>query len=535
MDSPRNTTNIEDSENNNIKEIKDNSIDHKDSVDSETPIKDIKHLKKYIPEKLDSLTFSNYHFFIIATLGISWVLDGYEVSLLSVLSGVLKNVFKMTDSEIGLAGSIYLLGCVTGSLFFGFLASKFGRKKLFSITLGIYVLSIIATSVCINKYMFFFCRFFTGLSVGGEYSSIFAAIDELIPKSIRGRADLIIDGTWHFGSTLAALVSYLTLNYFSESQELVIRFLFVIGVIMAFPVIYMRRSIPESPRWLIYRGRYQEALTISDYIVAKCKNKYFNSYDIYKGGNSNSENKNLIPRVFKGDDNIHNEKIEEIKFKEIFDILLNKERIRFFYGLILMASQAFFYNGIFYTYTLVLQTFYHISKETVGLFLIPLSVASFLGPLVLGKYFDSWSRRKMIALTFSLSGILLIITAVNFITNSLGFVFQQILWFMTFFVASPAASSAHLTISEIFPLEMRSQAMAIFFSLGLGIGGVIAPFLYGNFVQTDNKSTIFFSYTLAAIIMIFASIFGYLYGVDCENKSLEQISENIKDRKSENY
>jgi MFS family permease len=235
----------------------------------------------------------------------------------------------------------------------------------------------------------------------------------------------------------------------------------------------------------------------------------------------------------KGNESIENEKIDEIEIKEIFNILLNKERIRFFYGLILMASQAFFYNGIFYTYTLVLQTFYHISKEAVGLFLIPLSVASFLGPLVLGKYFDSWSRRRMIALTFALSGILLIITAVNFITNYLSFVFQQFLWFITFFVASPAASSAHLTISEIFPIEMRSQAMAIFFSIGLGIGGVISPFLYGNFVQTDNKSTIFFSYILAGIIMIFTSIFGYLYGVDSENKSLEQISKNINDRKSE--
>ena len=524
MSSSENTTNKEEDDENNYDSFK-------IPIETEAANFDVDQLKKYIPEKLDSLSFSKYHLFIISTLGISWILDGYEVSLLSVLSGVLKNIFKMTDSEIGLAGSLYLLGCVIGSLFFGFLAGKFGRKQLFSITLSLYVLSIIGTSASINKYMFFLCRFFTGISVGGEYSSIFAAIDELIPKSIRGRADLIIDGTWHFGSMLAALTSFLTLNLFADSQEFVVRFLFVIGVILAFPVCYMRRYIPESPRWLIHKGRYHEAFTTVEYIVAKCKNKYINSNDIISG-EYNSEIKNLIPKQIRGIDKIPNEKIEDIKIKQILYTLLFKEKARFFYGLILMSSQAFFYNGIFYSFTMVLQTFYHISKESVGLYLIPLSVASFLGPLILGKYFDSWSRKGMITITFISAGILLIITAINFITNTYHFVIQQILWFITFFVASPAASSAHLTVSEIFPIEMRSQAMAIFFSFGLGIGGVIAPFLYGNFVETDNKTTIFFSYILAALVMIFAGVFGFFYGVECQNKSLEEISEKINDEKS---
>jgi MFS family permease len=479
----------------------------------------IRQLRDGIVKRLDRLPFSNFHLMIIVALGISWVLDGYEVSLLSVLSGVLKSAFTMSDTEIGLTSSLYLIGCVSGSLMFGFLASKWGRKYLFTITLGVYVISIIFTALSPNKYIFFMCRFLTGVSVGGEYSSIFAAIDELLPASVRGRADLIIDGTWHFGSCIASILSYLTLTYLGNYQNLVMRGLFIIGVIFAIPVIYLRRYIPESPRWLIYKGKYKDAIATIDIIEAKCKPE----------GVPSEDNAKLLDNSFNIREQVENEVTEEVTIREIFVILFKKHRTRFFYGLVLMASQAFFYNGIFYTYTLILQNFYFISKESVGLYMIPLSVASFLGPLVLGKYFDTWSRRGMIALTFSASGVLLIVAAVNFLSNTFGLVIQQILWFITFFIASPAASSAHLTVSEIFPLEMRSQAMAIFFSLGLGTGGVIAPFLYGLLINSGDKTSIFYSYLLAAFIMIFAGFFGLLYGVDAENKSLEEIANNIKD------
>ena len=219
---------------------------------------DLNKLKQEIPRRLDALPFSKFHLFVIVTLGISWILDGFEVSLLSVLSGVLKRMFVMTDSEIGLAGSLYLSGCVMGSLFFGFLASKWGRKLLFTVTLGVYVISIIITTVAINKYMFLAARFFTGISVGGEYSSIFAAIDELIPPNIRGRADLIIDGTWYFGSIIASVFGYVVLNYLDEYGDISVRFLFLLGAVLALPVILLRKNIPESPRWLLYRGQYNK-------------------------------------------------------------------------------------------------------------------------------------------------------------------------------------------------------------------------------------------------------------------------------------
>lgn len=492
--------------------------------------KTIENLKRSIPHRLDSLKFSKFHLTIIIALGVSWVLDGYEVSLVSVLSGVLKDTFSMSDKEIGFTGSCYLMGCVLGSLFFGYLASKIGRKTLFSITLGIYTLSIIFTAISVDKYMFFLCRFFTGISVGGEYSSIFAAIDELIPAYTRGRADLIIDGTWHLGSLIAAILSYISLNFFGETSiSLVSRILFLIGAILAFPVIYMRKFVPESPRWLLYTEQYKDAVKIVEEIERNCSRR------IDQDTENLSDVRNLLLSNSRPDKNliINYTDYREITLKDIFIILFFKNRIRFFYGLVLMSSQAFFYNGIFYSYTLILQKFYYIDKKVVGLYLIPLSLASFTGPLVLGRYFDSWGRRKMIFLTFCSSGALLILQSVAFVSNILPFALTQLLWFIIFFIASPAASSAHLTISEIFPLEMRSQAMAFFFSCGLGIGGVIAPSLYASFVSENNKGSIFFSYILTSLIMIGAGFFGYFFGVDAENKSLEQISKNVNDMDEE--
>jgi MFS family permease len=491
------------------------NIDRKLLVNKQFNQLEIERLKENIPKRLDTLPFSKFHLLIIVALGISWVLDGYEVSLLSVTSGVIKIMYLMNDTEIGLLNSLYLLGCAMGSLLFGSLAAKWGRKMLFQITLWIYVASIIATSLSINKYMFFFSRFLTGVSVGGEYSSIFAAIDELLPARIRGRADLIIDGTWHLGSCISSLVAYLTLTNFTIYQELVTRILFILGVMLALPVIFMRKFIPESPRWLLYKGYYKEAINIIESIEAKC--------------NMSSDDNTLFIDRQTYSSNVGHTSIKNISFKIIFYILFKKHRVRSLYSLVLIASQAFFYNGIFYTYTIILQNFYHIGKEIVGLYMIPLALASFTGPIFIGKFFDTWSRRGMIAITFCTAGILLIITSLNFLTPTFPFIIQQFLWFITFFIASPAASSAHLTISEIFPVEMRSQAMAIFFSLGLLIGGVIAPFLYGLMIDNGDKLKIFYSYLFAAFIMIFAGLFGLFYGIDAENKSLEELSKNISE------
>jgi MFS family permease len=489
-------------------------------------IKDPDYLRKLIPKKLDSLEFSFFHFIIVFSLGISWVLDGYEVTLLSVLSGVLRINLNMADYEIGLTGSLYLLGCVSGSLFFGFLAYKWGRKSLFNFTLGIYVFSIIMTSFAINKQMFFLSRFLTGVAVGGEYSSIFAAIDELIPSYCRGRTDLIIDGTWHLGSLISAILSHYTLNLNKNNQDLTLRILFGIGAVIAIPVIYLRTFIPESPRWLLLKRKYKEALNICNYIESRCNKR--NNYIDNNNNNYDNYNYNEIDNHKLNDLSINrNKKIDyrDYSMISVFLDLFKRNKTKFFYSFILMASQAFFYNGIFYTFSLILLNFYSISKEDVGLYLIPISLSSFMGPILFGRFFDSWSRRKMIALTFTSTGFFLTLVNFNFLYEFFDFKIQQILWFITFLVASPAASSAHLTISEIFPIEVRSQSMAIFFSLGLGVGGVFSPFFFGLIINKNEKSTIFLSYLIAAFVMISAGIFGYFFGVDSENKSLEEICE----------
>lgn len=507
--------------------------------------KDPDYLAKLIPKKLDSLEFSFFHFLIVFSLGISWILDGYEVTLLSVLSGVLRINLEMADYEIGLTGSLYLLGCVTGSLFFGFLAYKWGRKTLFNFTLGIYIFSILMSSLSVNKQMFFLSRFLTGVSVGGEYSSIFAAIDELIPAYCRGRTDLIIDGTWHLGSFFSAIISHLALNINKENQDLTLRLLFGLGAIIAIPVIYLRTFIPESPRWLLLKKKYKEAIKICDYIESRCNKRKTiedknHEYDVYlrnEGGFRNRiliDGDNQIPKFDNFSDNKVNDisinrnkkaDYKDLSMMSVFLDLFKRNKTKFFYSFILMSSQAFFYNGIFYTFSLILLNFYSIPKEDVGLYLIPISFASFMGPIIFGRFFDSWSRRKMIALTFISTGICLTIVNFNFLYGYFSFKVQQCFWFVTFLIASPAASSAHLTISEIFPIEVRSQAMAIFFSLGLGVGGVFSPLFYGMIINKNEKFSIFLAYLVAALVMISAGVFGYFFGVDSENKSLEEICE----------
>ena len=512
------------------------------------------HNIQNIPRRLDNLKFGKFHLIIILALGTTWILDGYEVSLLSVLSGVIKQMYNMNDTEIGAAGSVYLSGAVTGALFFGYLASKLGRKMLFSITLIIYIISIVATSAAINKYMFYGCRFATGLAVGGEYSAIFAAIDELLPPYVRGRADLIIDGTWHFGSCLASISGYVTLTYISSDSNsyIAVRCLFVIGAILACCIIYLRKNVPESPRWLLYKGRIHEAVKIVNEIEAQCvirKKEPTNKNNQYSKDNTLDSKFNLLNEEGNKDDNttntaynpnnpnttpIKNLERKEITIKKICNVLFRVHPKRFFYAASLMASQAFFYNGVFYTYTLILQKFENISKETVGLYLIPLSVASFTGPLFIGPFFDSWSRRKMILLTYLSTFVLLTITAFNFLFGYFNFFIQQCLWFITFFIASPGASSAHLTVSEIFPLEMRSQALAIFFSIGYGVGGIVAPLLMGALVNENDKTSIFYAYIISAIIMALGGIIGFTFGIDAERKSLEDIAGNMLDDEETN-
>lgn len=467
-----------------------------------------------LTKRLDQSTFSRWHLFVVLALGVTWVFDGYEVSMLSLTSIELKETFGKSDQEITLIASFYLLGCCCGALFFGFLSSKYGRKRLFSITLLIYIFSIIALSCSWSYYQLLFFRFMTGIGVGGEYTAIFAAVDELVPPQMRGRVDIILDGSWHLGSLFASIISLLFYWIF-EKETYIWRVLFVFGAIGAFPIIILRRGIPESPRWLIYQGKIKEAEEIIQYIEKCVANDSFLGYkrleDFEKQGEESSERHSALK----------NKHIST--FSIIWDYFWNKHPKRVILGLTMITSQAFFYNGIFYTFALILNQFYGVSKEINGLYMIPLSLASFVGPLIIAPHFDTWGRRPMICLSYSISSILLFICALLFYHDTLSLFYQCFFWFVVFFIASPGASSAHLTISELFPIEIRSQAMAIFFAFGLGIGGVIAPYIFGILISESSRGYVALGYMISAAFMLIGGIVGWFFGVEAEGKSLEEL------------
>lgn len=522
--------------------------------------------------------------------------------MVNVLSKYLEEVFNLKTTDIGLLTTIYLIGAVLGALIFGFLSDILGRKKLFSITLIIYIISIICITFSFSKYQFLICRFFTGVAVGGEYSAIFSAIDELLPAYIRGRADLIIDGTWHLGSAIASILSYITTNYISsDNNYLSIRILFFLGVIFAIIVLYLRTKVPESPRWLAYKGKVIEAInTVKDIdkecsvkkrIINNNKNTSFstsyskniNDYNDYNSeeqlmtqeeyssvtedefnddySDRNIKN-NLLNKTLDNttyisnkEKSLNNSKIKasvsnnqksnytyilnnlkkqaqinshlfvcnRTELKSIFKLFFIVHIRRFLYGFTLMSTQSLFYLGIFYSYNQVLVNIENIPKQTASLYQIPLSIASFLGPLLLGKYFDTYSRRKMICLTNLITFALTFVIAFNFKYRLFNFLIEQILFFITFIFASPAASSAHLTISEIFPLEVRSQALSIFFFIGYGVSS-ISPYYFSYLIDSNDKDMIFIAYLTVSIAMGTAGIVSFYLGLDTENKSLEEIN-----------
>ena len=501
-----------------------------------------------IRNTLDNLPFTTFHFKVLYGLGISWVLDGYEVSLLSILSGILKQYLRISEIQIALAGSYYLLGCVTGSLVFGYLANNFGRKRLFTVTLFIYIVGILFTTFSYSSLTFYFSRFLTGISIGGEYTAIFAAIDELIPPKYRGMSNLIIDGTWHLGSIIACGLSYSLLrinkgnNYKDPSKvnndvEFTWRFLFAIGVIVAIPIIFLRKNIPESPRWLFLKGKYKKAMKELKFIKENLEDEAYR-FDLGIDENQalTHTNSSQIDKIFKEINKNHNiidreysrEFHKESMFNTIYKMFFIIYPTRFFYSLCLMISQAFFYNGVYYTYGLVLENFFKVEKEDFGLYLIPLSISNFLGPICLGFLFDSWSRRKMIFLSYFISGMLLIVSGVTFTYDMLGLRDQILLWCTMFFIASPGTSAAHLTVSEVFPIDIRSQAMAIFFSIAMLIGGVISPVVFASLISHNERYLLAMAYYLSSALMIFSAVICLIYGVDAEGKSLENIADNIE-------
>jgi MFS family permease len=442
-----------------------------------------------IPARLDRLPWSAWHWRVVIALGVSWLLDGLEVTVVGSIGPALQrpDTLGLTASEIGWAASAYIGGAVLGALFFGRLADKLGRKRMFLATLVVYLIATVMTAFTWNLASFAFCRFLTGFGIGGEYAAINSAIDELIPARLRGRVDLAINGTFWIGAAMGAGLSIILLGPL-VGPELGWRIAFGLGGVLAFAILLVRRHVPESPRWLLMHGRHDEAEAIVRGIEAEV-------------GVSGKVDGRLAIRP-----------VRHVPWGEVLHILVVRYRSRAVFGLTLMASQAFFYNAIFFTYALVLARFYGVPDEHVGYYIFPFAIGNFLGPLILGRLFDTVGRRTMIAATYFISGVGLLATGYAFSQDWLTPVTQALCWSAIFFVASAAASSAYLTVSEIFPLEMRAISISLFYAAGTALGGFVGPPLYGAMIESGSRTALFGAYAFAAVL-----------GIDAERKPLEEV------------
>ena len=462
-----------------------------------------------IPARLDRLPWSRWHWRVVLALGVAWVLDGLEVTIVGSIGGVLERADTLTlgAAQIGWAGSLYVGGAVLGALAFGRLADRLGRKRLFMLTLLVYMLATVATAFTSGFVSFAACRFITGIGIGGEYAAINSAIDELIPARVRGRVNLAINGSFWIGAALGAVLSLVLLDARVLGPQLGWRAGFLLGAVLAAAILLVRRHVPESPRWLLAHGRADEA----ERIVAQIENE------------ARAEH-GTLPEPPAGHAAVAVGRRAPPTLTEVAHVLLRRYPKRSGVVLALMISQAFFYNAIFFTYALVLTRFYAVEQEQVGLYIFPFAAGNVLGPLLLGPLFDRIGRRRMIATTYALSGIGLALTGIGFVLGLLGATTQTLAWSAVFFLASAAASSAYLTVSEVFPLEMRALAISIFYAVGTGVGGFAAPALFGALIATGSRANVFVGYLIGAALVLIAAVIAWRWAVDAECKPLEHIA-----------
>ena len=460
-----------------------------------------------VPARLDRLPWSRFHMLVVVALGITWILDGLEVTIVGSIGPILQEhgTLALTPSNIGTSASLYVIGAVVGALIFGWLTDKVGRKAIFSLTLGIYILGVLLSACSWNFLSFAIFRFITGLGIGGEYSAINSAIDELIPARLRGRVDLIVNGSFWAGAALGAGGSIFLLGGQLMPVQFGWRFGFAIGGVLGLIVIFMRRWVPESPRWLCTHGQHVEGERVTDEIEQRV---YHHTGEALSPCH---ETMTVHTRARFG-------------FRMVMAAMIGPYRTRSILALVLMISQAFLYNAVFFTYGMVLTHYENVETHKVGLFILPLAISNFLGPLLLGRFFDTVGRRKMIFVTYSISGILMIVVAWLFSAGDLTASTQTIGWVAIFFFASAAASSAYLTASEVFPLETRALAIALFYAFGTVIGGAGAPWLFGRLIELGGRTPLALGYTGAAALMLVAAVVGLKIGIDAEGKSLESIA-----------
>jgi MFS family permease len=457
---------------------------------------------------MDRLPWGRWHWRVVTALGITWVIDGLEATLIGAVSPVLlkKETLHFRTEDLGLLTTAYLVGAVIGALGFGYLTDRLGRKKLFTVTLGLYLVSAFLTAFSWNFWSFAVFRFFTGAGIGGEYSAINSAIDELIPARVRGRVDLAVNGTFWLGFALGAFASLLILDERFFAVDLGWRFGFGIGAVLGLVIIFFRKDIPESPRWLLTHGHPDEA----DRVVSEIEH----AVESAPGAAKLPEAVGFV--TLKA----HH---EPIGFGTIARTMVQTYPGRTVLGLALLISQAFLYNGMTPMFATILTRYFHVAEDRAGLYLVPFALGNFLGPLLLGRLFDSVGRKPMIAGTYTVAALLLAATGYLFAFGHLTTLTQTALWALVFAFASAAASSGYLTVSEIFPVEMRGMAIALFYSVSTAVGGWCAPWLFGRLIAS-GRVWLFYGYLATSGVLLVTVAVVLVFGVKAERTSLEDVA-----------
>jgi MFS family permease len=461
-----------------------------------------------IPDRLDRLPWSRFHWLVVIGLGTVWILDGLEVTIVGSIASRLTehgSGISLNASTIGLAAALYVAGACVGALFFGQLTDRFGRKRLFLVTLGLYILATVATAFSFAPWYFFLFRFLTGAGIGGEYAAINSAIDELIPARVRGRVDLIINGSYWLGSAAGSVAALFFLDTSIFAPNLGWRLTFGLGALLGLTIMLVRRNVPESPRWLFIHGREEEAERIVDGIERRTARET---------GQTLSEPKGTIKVRQR----------QTIPFREIARTALKSYPRRAILGIALFVGQAFIYNGVTFDLGTLFSNFYHVSSSVVPVFLIIYAVGNLLGPLTLGRLFDTVGRKPMIAGTYLGSALVAAVMGVLFMGGSLTRWPFEAFVVVSFFFASAGASAAYLTVSEIFPMETRALAIAFFYAIGTGVGGITGPLLFGRLIDTGSRTNVAIAFFIGVGVMALGGVAELLFGVKAERRQLEDIA-----------
>lgn len=464
--------------------------------------------RSLVPARIDRLPWSRFHWLVIVGLGVSWILDGLEIQIVSQAG--YQDSLHLTNGDVGTVGSVYLAGEVVGALVFGRITDSLGRRRLFLITLGVYLIASGLAAFSWDLWSLLVLRFVAGTGIGGEYTAINSAIDELIPSHYRGRVDIAVNGTYWGGAALGAAANLFLLSD-EVPQNLGWRIGFLIGPLIGLIIIPMRRTIPESPRWLMTHGREEEAERTVDGIEDRVR---ADGHDL---------------TTVAADRALDITPTGAISYPRMARVFFGQYPRRSILGFSMMATQAFLYNAIFFTYALVLEHFYGVSNAHTSYYFFPFAIGNLLGPLTIGHLFDTVGRRKMILFTYGTSGLLLLVSAYLFYLGVLNAITQTAFWCVIFFIASAGASSAYLTVSEIFPLELRGQAISFFFAISQGAGGVVAPFLFGHLIGGEDnpnpdRTPLSWGYVIGAVIMMLGGVIAWYCGVDAERRTLEDIA-----------